>query len=255
MSHDLGTPIEATPARSVLTPLAIALALAGCSTTPARHDALAARPMPATESGLERASDAGARNEANFPELTPSPLALQESGFVPEWCFALSVGYTCIDSSSGDFSQNDVDETDTGFAGSVAYRPLRWVSAELCYQDLGQETYIDRSTPGFVFDGKVDTTAYGLSAVGHYPLSELGLGGFWARVEALARLGVLKWEAEDKGVTVGAGSYSESDDGTDLTYGLGARVVLLDHLSARLEWNAIDDIDFSNWWLGFLWSL
>ncbi|MBK8180788.1 MAG: outer membrane beta-barrel protein, partial [Planctomycetes bacterium] len=163
------------------------------------------------------------------------------------WCLALSGGYTCVDSSSGDVSGNDVDETDTGFGAFVAYRPIRYASIELGYQDLGEETYTDVSTPPFVFEGDVRTTGLQACVVGHYPV--------WGPVEALARVGVFLYDSEDSGDTIagGGGSYSEKDDGTEFTYGVGAQVAAWGPLSVRLEYQRIDGIKF-DYWLSLIWG-
>jgi opacity protein-like surface antigen len=197
------------------------------------------------------APEAGGREElsaAGPAASARSTPAQEESSTWSTWCLALSGGYTCVDSSSGDVSGNDVDETDTGFGAFVAYRPIRYASIELGYQDLGEETYTDVSTPPFVFEGDVRTTGLQACVVGHYPV--------WGPIEALARVGVFLYDSEDSGDTIagGGGSYSEKDDGTEFTYGVGAQVAAWGPLSVRLEYQRIDGIKFDNYWLSLIWG-
>ena len=152
--------------------------------------------------------------------------------------------------------QATVDETDVGYGVSVGSNFNKWCGVEIGYQDLGTETYVDIDANSNIFDGEVTTDGYYLAAIGRYPFSEFSSAAWLANIEAIARLGLFMWEQDDDGVTVNLGNqpYSESDDGTDLTYGIGLRAGIWKGLSARVEYDYIDEIKFSNLWFGLSWS-
>jgi opacity protein-like surface antigen len=183
---------------------------------------------------------------------------------------AVAAGQTEVDSESGEDDSGSgslqslggappprarVDETDTGYGIGLGCNVHKYAAVEIGYQDLGTETYVDIDAASNVFDGEVDTDGYYLTAIGRYPLSELSDNELLGRIEAIGRLGLFMWEQEDDGVAVNTNfPYSESDDGTDLTYGVGLQGRLWSGLSARIEYDYITEIKFTNLWFGLMWT-
>ena len=119
----------------------------------------------------------------------------------------------------------DYDADSTGFKGILGWRFLDWLAVEGNYVDLGSGD--DR-----VAGEKIETDVSGvsLSLVGFLPIGP---------VDLFARVGAVNWEADLESPTTGL---SASDDGTDLTYGVGAQFRVWS-LSLRAEYEQFDVAD------------
>ena len=133
----------------------------------------------------------------------------------------------------------DCDDTDT--AGKVfgGWKLADWFGLEAAYVDLGTA---EIDAPGTSVD--LDADGFSLSGVGFLPLSD--------NFDLFAKAGAYTWDVEASGV---AGTLD--DDGTDATYGVGARVGLNDNvaLRAELERYEIDDydVDVASVGVEFMW--
>lgn len=104
-----------------------------------------------------------------------------------------------------------MDKKDSGWKAFAGYRFSRHLAAEMSYINFGE--YKARVTLGAASaDGKADATAWGLAAVGIFPLSD--------RFDLFGKLGFVRGET-DANVTIGATSVSFGDKGTELHYGFG----------------------------------
>jgi Outer membrane protein beta-barrel domain len=117
------------------------------------------------------------------------------------------------------------DASSTGFKAIAGWRFLDWVAVEANYVDLG-------SGDDNVFGEKIETDINGvsLSAVGFLPVGP---------VDVFARVGAINWNAD---LTAPGLGISGSDDGTDLTYGVGAQFRVWS-LSLRAEYEIFDISD------------
>lgn len=129
------------------------------------------------------------------------------------------------------------DSDSTAFKAIVGWRFLDWLSVEGNYIDLG-------SGDDTVLNEKIETDVSGLSlsAVGFLPIGPIDL---------FARVGAINWDADLSGF-----GESISDDGTDLTYGVGAQFRIWS-LSIRAEYeqfdiDAADTVDLLS--LGVTWT-
>ena len=118
----------------------------------------------------------------------------------------------------------DFDASATSYKVIAGWRFIDWLSVELNYVDLG--TADDR-----VQGQKIETDIDGvsLSALGFLPLGP---------VDLFARVGAIDWSADLSVPGIGSGS----DDGTDLTYGVGAQFRVWS-LSLRAEYEVFDISD------------
>ena len=133
-----------------------------------------------------------------------------------------SIGQSGVDideavSTGGD----DFSADATGFKVIAGWRFLDWLSIEGNYVDLGSG---DDTVDGNRLE--VDASGISLSAVGFLPIGP---------VDLFARVGAINWDADFGEI---------SDDGTDLTYGVGAQFRVWG-LSVRAEYEQfdIDDVD------------
>ena len=131
----------------------------------------------------------------------------------------------------------DFDVDSTGFKAIVGWRFLDWLAVEGNYVDLGSGD--DTSSGNRI---ETDVSGLSLSAVGFLPLGP---------VDLFARVGAIDWEADVTGDGFGG-----SEDGTDLTYGIGAQFRVWS-LSLRAEYERFDieradDVDMVS--LGVTWT-
>lgn len=136
-----------------------------------------------------------------------------------------------VGQSSTEYDQNfagedfSFDASSTGFKAIAGWRFLDWVAVEGNYVDLG-------SGDDNVLGEKIETDINGvsLSAVGFLPVGP---------VDLFARVGAINWSADLKAPGLGING---SDDGTDLTYGVGAQFRVWS-LSLRAEYERFDISD------------
>ena len=114
----------------------------------------------------------------------------------------------------------DYDADSTAFKAIAGWRFLDWLAVEGNYIDLGSG---DDTIEGTKFE--TDVSGVSLSAVGFLPIGP---------VDLFARVGAINWEADLSGL-----GESISDDGTDLTYGVGAQFRVWS-LSIRAEYEQFD---------------
>jgi OOP family OmpA-OmpF porin len=131
----------------------------------------------------------------------------------------------------------DYDASATGYKIIAGWRFLDWLAVEGNYVDFGSGD--DR-----VEGTKIETEADGisLSAVGFLPVGP---------VDLFARVGAVDWSADISSPGIASGG----DDGTDLTYGVGAQVRVWS-LSIRAEYEMFDvsDADLDMISVGVTWT-
>ena len=116
----------------------------------------------------------------------------------------------------------EFDADSTGFKGILGWRFLDWLAVEANYVDLGSG---DDRVAGQRIES--DVSGLSLGAVGFLPVGP---------VDLFARVGMIDWEADLEAPGLGV---SASDDGTDLTYGVGAQFRVWS-LSLRAEYERFD---------------
>ncbi|MEJ2514907.1 MAG: outer membrane beta-barrel protein [Gammaproteobacteria bacterium] len=149
-----------------------------------------------------------------------------DSGFY----FGGGVGQSMVESRDnidGESFKFDGDDTGYKLIGGFNFGlvPLVDLAAEVSYVDLGKP---DDTVLGETLSAELDGfTAFGLAG---FKLGPVGL---------FAKAGVISWDAKYR-----LGSLSDSDDGTDPAYGLGARFQLGSFaIRGEVEYFDIDDID------------
>ncbi len=148
-----------------------------------------------------------------------------------------SVGQAGVSLDELDGESFDYDADSTAFKAIAGWRFLDWLAVEGNYVDLGSG---DDTIEGMKFES--DISGLSLSAVGFLPVGP---------VDLFARVGAINWDAE-----LSAPGESFSDDGTDLTYGIGAQFRVWS-LSIRAEYeqfdvDAADTVDLIS--LGVTWT-
>jgi hypothetical protein len=143
-----------------------------------------------------------------------------------------SVGLSSVQDDSINYDADSV-----GFKLIGGWRFLDWLAVEGNYVDFG-------SSDDKVFGERIETQVDGvsLSAVGFLPVGP---------VDLFARAGAINWNGETRSPTLGRGS----DDGTDLTYGVGVQFRVWS-LSLRAEYEIfdIDRVDLDMMSVGITWT-
>jgi OOP family OmpA-OmpF porin len=131
----------------------------------------------------------------------------------------------------------DYDADSTGYKLIAGWRFLDWLAVEGNYIDFGSG---DDSVDGTRTESEADGVS--LSAVGFLPVGP---------VDLFARVGAVDWSADISSSGLG----SESDDGTDLTYGVGAQFRVWS-LGIRAEYEMFDvsDADLDMISIGVTWT-
>lgn len=136
------------------------------------------------------------------------------------------------------------DASANGFKVIAGWRFLDWLAVEGNYVDFGSGDDRVGATAPPSGGTKVTTDADGisLSAVGFLPIGP---------VDLFARVGMIDWSADISSPGLG----SASDDGTDLTYGVGAQFRVWG-LSIRAEYEMfdVDDADIDMISIGATWT-
>jgi len=151
-----------------------------------------------------------------------------------------SVGQSNFDDSNAIpdlITSGTVDSTDTGYKIFGGYQFNQHFGLELAWVDLGKATYSGAFLGASVTGGTVETSGLNFSAVGTLPLgSNFALFG---------KVGFFTWESKASDVTGGV-PFSGKDDGTDVSFGIGASYNFTKNFGVRAEWErfkAVGDID------------
>ena len=160
--------------------------------------------------------------------LTSLPAVAADNGLY----LGASVGQSGIEIDDFDY-----DADSTGYKLIAGWRFIDWLAVEANYLDFG-------SGDDNVSGDRIETEADGISlaAVGFLPIGP---------VDLFARVGAVDWSADISSPGFG----SDSDDGTDLTYGVGAQFRVWS-LSIRAEYEMFDieDADVDMISLGITWT-
>jgi OmpA-OmpF porin, OOP family len=116
------------------------------------------------------------------------------------------------------------DETDTALSIFGGYQFSRNFGAEIAYVELGKAHFV---SPGG--NSTVESTGFEFSGIGTFPINE--------KLSLYGKLGFFLWDADLKGPT------AVSDDGTDLTFGFGARWNFTKSLAGQVQWQRYDVSD------------
>jgi len=150
---------------------------------------------------------------------------------------SLGQGGVQADQQIDDFDL-DFDASSLGFKLIGGWRFIDWLAVEANYVDLGTA---DDKVQGVEVES--DVSGVSASAVGFLPVGP---------VDLFARVGAINWDAD---LDVSGFSGKISDDGTDLTYGIGAQFRVWS-LSIRGEYEIFDlgdaDVDLIS--IGVTWT-
>lgn len=133
------------------------------------------------------------------------------------------VGYDRIEGEDFTGNGDDLDDSRVAYKGLAGFRLNQIFAIEGQYINFGT------AEDG---DNRVKADGWTAGAVATLPMFEY--------VHPYAKAGMLFWDADGR-----FGGVSASDDGSDFTYGVGARFSMTDNLGLRLEYERFEmsDID------------
>ena len=159
-----------------------------------------------------------------------------------------SVGQSDIDEdiTAGLITSGSTDSKDTAFKLFGGYMFNRHFGVEAAYVDLGEASYSGDFVGAPVTGGKVETSGFGVSALGSYPVTE--------QFSIFGKIGIFFWEAEASDTTGGI-PFSAKTDGTDVSFGVGVNFNFTQNLGVRAEWErfALDEVDADLISIGIQW--
>jgi OOP family OmpA-OmpF porin len=125
------------------------------------------------------------------------------------------------------------DDKDTAYKIFGGYQFNTSFGAELGYVNLGKATISGVDPIVGPVSANIKAKGFELLAVGTVPLAD--------KFSAYGKLGFFRWDL-DAAVAVSGLSGSLSENGTDLTYGIGVKYDIAKNIGARLEWQRYKDI-------------
>ena len=136
--------------------------------------------------------------------------------------------------AEGLIDSGSVDKSDTGLKFFGGFQVNRNFALEAAYVDLGEARYSGTFGPDPVTDGRVEVSGMNLSGVLSAPVSP--------QLTLFGKAGLFLWEAEARDITGGAPFFG-SQDGTDLSFGIGASYAFAPNMGVRAEWEFFDSAD------------
>lgn len=134
-------------------------------------------------------------------------------------------------------SSSSTDDSDTGWKAFAGYRVMKYLAVEGAYTNFGEATansIITAPSTGVV-NTTLEADAWTVSALGILPLGD--------KFSLFGRVGVNFWNIDVSATGTGGGvtaTASDSDEGTDWVYGVGATYSITTNLSVRGEWERYD---------------
>jgi OOP family OmpA-OmpF porin len=157
--------------------------------------------------------------------LIAAPQSLAQPGFY----IGGSLGSTNFDSdiATGLITAGSVDGSSSGFKIFGGYQFNDYFGLDLALVDLGKAQYGGSFFGTPVTGGTVEVFGVNFSAVGTWPVTPA--------FAFFGKIGLFAWEAEARDTTGGI-PFSGTEDGADLSIGLGFSVNFTRNLSGRVEW-------------------
>lgn len=132
--------------------------------------------------------------------------------------------------SFGNFDHDAFGEKDTGLKLFAGYQFSKTSAFEFGYVDLGEVTI---TGPGGT--ASVESTGFTGSLVGHLPVAG-------DKASVFGKIGLFMWSSDLTGnIPSLGGLLAVSDDGVDLTYGIGFQWKVGKTAAVRVEWEHFDD--------------
>jgi OOP family OmpA-OmpF porin len=140
-----------------------------------------------------------------------------------------------------------VDGKDTAWKIFGGYMFNRHFGFESAYVRLGDVNYSGVFSSLAVTGGKLEVSGFNVAAIGNLPVTE--------QFSVFGKIGLFLWEAEANDTTASIGAFFTSDDGSDVSFGVGLGYEFTRSLGVRAEWELFKaaEADATLLSVGFLW--
>lgn len=159
-----------------------------------------------------------------------------------------SIGQSDVDDeiTTGLIDSGTVDGKDTAWKIFGGYMFNRHFGIEAAYINAGEVSYSGTFSGFPVTGGKVELTAFNVSVLGNLPINE--------QFSVFGKVGLFSWEAEASDIT-GGFPFSGSEDGTDISFGVGVGYNFTPNFGVRAEYELFqtDNADASLISIGLVW--
>jgi OOP family OmpA-OmpF porin len=161
--------------------------------------------------------------------LVSSSLAAAQAVAQEKFYAGGSIGSSSIDESiaTGLIDSGTVDGKSNGFKMFGGYRFNPNLALELALVDLGKASYSGTFFGAPVTGGQVKVSGLNVSAVALHPVNP--------DFELFAKAGLFAWDAKASDTTGGV-PFSGTNDGVNLSLGIGANYYFTKNVGARIEW-------------------
>ncbi len=159
----------------------------------------------------------------------PAVVSAQDAGFYAGG----AVGKSELKDACVDTAPLSCKDNDTAYKIFGGYQFNKNFGAELGYVNLGKAT-ASGTILGVPVSADIKAKGFELLGVGTLPLAD--------KFSAYGKLGFFRWDV-DASARVGAVTIdSASENGTDLTYGIGVKYDFAKNMGVRLEWQRYKDL-------------
>ncbi|HSA88319.1 MAG TPA: outer membrane beta-barrel protein [Burkholderiales bacterium] len=159
-----------------------------------------------------------------------------------------SIGQSDVDDeiTTGLIDSGSVDGKDSAWKIFGGYMFNRHFGIEAAYINAGEVSYSGTFSGFPVTGGKVELTAFNVSVLGNLPINE--------QFSVFGKVGLFSWEAEASDIT-GGFPFSGSEDGTDISFGVGVGYNFTPNFGVRAEYELFqtDNADASLISIGLVW--
>lgn len=159
-----------------------------------------------------------------------------------------SIGQSDVDDeiTTGLIDSGTVDGKDSAWKIFGGYMFNRHFGIEAAYINAGEVSYSGTFSGFPVTGGKVELTAFNVSVLGNLPINE--------QFSVFGKVGLFSWEAEASDIT-GGFPFSGSEDGTDISFGVGVGYNFTPNFGVRAEYELFqtDNADASLISIGLVW--
>lgn len=160
-----------------------------------------------------------------------------------KWYMGANIGQNKADSGI-EAGTSSLDEKDTAWKIYGGYNFNQYFGLEIFYADLGEMSLKGNNGDTFSYAGTsysftannasvvTEAESFGISAVASYPVHKY--------FEPFAKLGLHRYDLKSTVTASSLSSSSVSEDGTDLTYGLGFKIPVGKKVSFVAEWERFE---------------
>ena len=139
-----------------------------------------------------------------------------------------SVGQTDFNNNNlGNINPTSKDKKATGWKFFLGFPLSQTFSLEAGYMDLGEQ----KATAGAT-TAKANANVFNLAGVARFPITD--------RISMFGKFGGYRWDMDSR-----IGAMTASDDGFNLTYGLGGQFSVNKDIGVRVEWEQFRNLGYN----------